>query len=110
MKLPLQPFAAIDWTALPAETHPGAQGTSTWRTAGAGGLRLRLVDYGAGYVADHWCDLGHVVFVVSGRMLINLRDGRELTLEAGAGFCVSDYGDAAHMVTTDIGCQAFIVD
>ena len=34
----------------------GDSGEALWRTLTIGDLRVRLVEYSPGYVADHWCD------------------------------------------------------
>lgn len=110
MKLPEMPFSAINWDSVPAVEHAGETGTSYWRSFEVKDLRVRIVDYGPGYVADHWCDRGHVLHVLSGEMTVVLKDGRETRLVPGTGFCVSDHGDAAHLVRTEDGCRALIVD
>jgi quercetin dioxygenase-like cupin family protein len=110
MKLPPMPFTAQAWGEVPAVEYPGETGTSQWRTVESGGLRVRVVDYGPGYLADHWCDRGHVLYVVEGTAVVELRDGREVALPAGSGFQVSDHGDAAHRMRTAGGCRVFIVD
>ena len=110
MKLPEMPFISQIWDAVPAAEYPGETGTSHWRTLQAGDLRVRVVDYGPGYLADHWCDRGHVLYVLEGEMVVELRDSGEVSLAAGAGFQVSDYGDAAHRIRSTLGCRVFIVD
>ena len=110
MRLPEMPFTSVDWSNLDAMEYPGITSTSYWRTFESDGLRVRLVDYEPGFVADHWCDRGHVVYVLSGELGVRLRDGRNMILKKGNGFCVSDKGDEAHQVYTESGCQAFIVD
>ena len=42
----------------PHRRHLGETGQATWRTFTIGELRARLVEYSAGYTADHCCDLG----------------------------------------------------
>src|SRR4051794_39089053 len=66
MKIPALPFTVTDWAALPPTHHPGETGQATWRTFNIGDLRVRLVDYSPGYRADHWCDRGHVLYVLEG--------------------------------------------
>ena len=75
-----------------------------------GDARLRHVEYTAGYLADHWCDRGHVLYVLEGRLDTELRDGRRFTLTAGMSYQVSDFGDAAHRSSTPTGAKLFIVD
>lgn len=110
MKLPETPFTCIDWDDVPLEEYPGTTGTSRWRSFNSGDMRMRVVDYGPDYLADHWCDRGHVLHVISGDLVIELADGREERLAPGCSFCVSNHGDVAHRVRTEKGCRVFIVD
>lgn len=110
MKLPTLPFTVTDWSAVAATIHPGEVGEARWRTVSFGALRVRLVEYSPGYVADHWCDRGHVVFVLEGQLITELRDGRRVTLTPGMSYQVSDFGDAAHRSSTTTGAKLFIVD
>lgn len=75
-----------------------------------GDLRVRRVTYTPGYLADHWCDRGHVLYVLSGTLDTELKDGRRFRLEAGMSYQVSDFGDAAHRSSTETGAELFIVD
>ena len=110
MNLPKTPFTHLNWVNIPVEEYPGKYGTSHWRSFNSGALRVRIVDYGPEYLADHWCDRGHVLHLLSGELTVELADGREVYLGSGSSFCVSDYGDAAHRVRTLSGCRVFIVD
>lgn len=103
------PFTTTDWSTVPATEHPGTTGMATWRTLEAGGIRVRVVEYGAGYVADHWCKKGHVVHVLSGELVTELEDGRTVTLTAGMSYRVGD-DVLAHRSRTLGGAKLFIVD
>ena len=59
-----------------------------------------MVEYSPGYLADHWCDRGHVLYVLQGELDSELRDGRKFKLTAGMSYQVSDFGDAAHRSST----------
>ncbi len=110
MRIPELPFTAIDWSQLPATEYPGETGTAWWRTFAVGDLRVRMVEYSPGYLADHWCDRGHVLLVLEGQVESELRDGRTFLLSAGMSYVVSDDGDAAHRSRTSVGAKLFIVD
>lgn len=110
MKIPTLPFTVTDWSQVPRTEHPGETGMAHWRTLDIGDLRVRMVEYSPGYLADHWCDRGHVLFVVSGEMVSELNDGRRFTLTAGMSYQVSDFGDAPHRSSTETGVTLFIVD
>lgn len=104
------PFTIIDWAGVPADDHPGDTGTSTWRTFEGGGVRVRVVAYGAGFRSDHWCPRGHVLQVLEGELVVELRDGRIFTLGPGTGFAVGDDERNPHLARSDRGATVFIVD
>ena len=110
MKLENIPFQCVDWSALAPTKHAGETAASaSWRTQITGEVRSRIVEYEPGYVADHWCERGHVVFVIDGELITELKDGRSFTTSAGQGYVVAT-GDGAHRSRTTSGARLFIVD
>ena len=109
MRLVDIPFQATDWTSLPATAHPGALGVASWRTKQHGALRVRMLEYSPGYVADHWCDKGHVLLVLEGELHTELKDGRIVILRPGMSYEVAD-GAAPHRSSAPIGARLFVVD
>jgi hypothetical protein len=109
MRIEDVPFATTDWTKVPLTEHAGATGLATWRTIEQGNLRVRMVEYSAGYVADHWCRRGHVLLVLAGTLVTELEDGRVFSLTAGMSYRVAD-GIDAHRSRTKTGASLFIVD
>ena len=109
MRLVDIPFQPTDWAALPATAHPGAPGVALWRTKLHGDLRIRMVEYSPGYVADHWCDKGHILLVLEGELHTELKDGRVIVLRPGMSYEVAD-GAAPHRSSTPTGARLFIVD
>lgn len=110
MKIPTLPFTVTDWSKIEPTRHPGESGEALWRTFMIGDLRVRMVEYSPGYLADHWCDRGHVLYVLEGELESQLKDGRAFTLKPGMSYQVSDFGDAAHRSYTATGAKLFIVD
>jgi hypothetical protein len=110
LKIPALPFTPTDWSSVPATEHPGETGMASWRTLEIGDVRVRVVEYSPGYLADHWCDRGHILYVVEGELDTELRDGRTFTLTPGMSYQVSDRGDAAHRSSTRTGAKLFVVD
>lgn len=110
MKIPALPFTVTDWSAVEPTVHPGETGTAEWRTLMIGDIRVRQVTYSPGYLADHWCDRGHILYVVAGELVSELKDGRRFTLTPGMSYQVSDHGDAPHRSVTEKGATLFIVD
>lgn len=110
MKIPPLAFTTTDWDAIERTEHSGANGRAYWQTLNVGDMRVRMVEYTRGYLADHWCDRGHVLLVLSGEIVSELKDGRTFTLTAGMSYQVSDFGDSAHRSSTQTGAKLFIVD
>jgi quercetin dioxygenase-like cupin family protein len=103
------PFMTTDWKTVPETTHPGESGVATWRTVEAGDIRVRMVEYSAGYLADHWCSRGHVLLVLEGELVAELEDGRAVTLTPGMSFQVAN-DDVPHRARSLTGARLFIVD
>ncbi len=109
MQIQNVPFGVTDWATVPRTEHPGETGTAWWRTLEIGNIRVRRVDYSPGYLADHWCSRGHVLYVLSGELITELKDGRQVTLKAGHSYQVAD-NDMPHRSHTEGGANLFIVD
>lgn len=103
------PFETVDWSALPATTVNGTTGTATARTVQHDGLRIRMLEYSAGYLADHWCPRGHLVFVLAGELINEHEDGPVNVLKAGMSYHVSD-GLSSHRSRTHGPVKLLIVD
>jgi hypothetical protein len=103
------PFGTTDWSAVEPTTHAGEAGVATWRTQQFGGIRVRMVDYSPGYVADHWCQKGHILLCVAGELDTDLADGRSFKLLPGMSYQVAD-GAEAHRSHTTKGARLFVVD
>jgi len=103
------PFGTTDWSGVAATTHPGESGTALWRTREFGGIRVRIVEYSPGYVADHWCSKGHILFVLEGELETELADGRSVFLKAGMSYQVADEAEP-HRSRTRNGAKLFVVD
>ncbi len=69
------PFQTIDWTMIPKIENKGETGTSTSQTIQFPGLRIRIVEYSKGYLADHWCQKGHIVHCLEGEFISELQNG-----------------------------------
>src|SRR5436305_4820274 len=103
------PFGVTDWSRVEITTHAGDRGEARWRTRQFGDIRVRMVEYSAGYAADHWCSKGHILFCIDGRLDTELADGRRFSLTPGMSYQVAD-GAEAHRSSTHEGAQLFIVD
>lgn len=103
------PFQTVDWSDVQPTEHPGETGMALWRTRQFGDIRVRMVEYTPGYLADHWCSKGHVLLVLDGELETDLEDGRTIVLKPGMSYQVAD-GAEAHRSRTVTGARLFIVD
>lgn len=103
------PFEITDWLQVVASEHKGETGTAYWHTRQLGSIRVRLVEYSPGYLADHWCSKGHILFCIEGELITELKDGRKFTLTPGMSYQVADNMEP-HRSFTRTGAKLFIVD
>ncbi|AJJ20711.1 MULTISPECIES: DHCW motif cupin fold protein [Yersinia] len=103
------PFGITDWSVIEKTEHKGEQGVAYWRTQFFGSVRVRMVEYSAGYNADHWCSKGHILLCLDGELSTELNDGRVFVLKAGMSYQVADDAEA-HRSSTVSGAKLFIVD
>lgn len=103
------PFQIINWANIPESDHPGETGTSFWKTIQLDGLRIRIVEYASGYLADHWCQKGHIVHCLRGSFITELETGGIFTLTEGMSYIVSDEM-SSHRSFSENGVQLLIVD
>jgi len=80
-----------------------------WRTRQFGSIRVRMVEYSPGYLADHWCSKGHILLCLEGELHTELRDGRKFVLSPGMSYQVSDNAEP-HRSFTRSGAKLFVVD
>lgn len=103
------PFGTTDWASVERTEHAGETGTAYWRTRHFGAIRVRMVEYSAGYLADHWCHKGHILFCLDGELHTELEDGRSVVLTPGMSYQVADNAEA-HRSRTTSGATLFVVD
>ena len=109
MKIENIPFGTTDWTQVEPTEHPGESGVAIWRTRQFGSIRVRMVDYSPGYLADHWCEKGHILLCLDGELHTELADGRRFVLTPGISYQVADSAEP-HRSSTATGARLFIVD
>lgn len=109
MQLSDMPFSTTDWSSIERTEHPGETGLAYWRTRHFGNVRVRMIEYTSGYLADHWCVKGHILLCVDGELHTELEDGRKFTLRPGMSYQVADHAEP-HRSSTDTGARLFVVD
>jgi quercetin dioxygenase-like cupin family protein len=103
------PFQTIDWSMIPKTEHIGETGTAFWQTIQFPGLRIRIVEYSEGYLADHWCQKGHIVHCLEGEFVSELENGKEFLLTKGMTYVVSD-NLSSHRSVSKEGVKLLIID
>jgi quercetin dioxygenase-like cupin family protein len=109
MELRNIPFGITDWEKIIPSEHAGEEGKAFWRTCKFDDLRVRIVEYSPGYLADHWCHKGHILLCLEGELHTELEDGRTFILKPGMSYQVAD-DTAPHRSFTPTGAKLFIVD
>lgn len=102
-------FQAVDWTQITKTEHPGETGTAFWQTLQLRGLRIRKVTYSENYMADHWCQKGHIVHCLEGEFTSELENGENFILSQGMTYVVSD-DVSSHRSITAKGVELLIMD
>jgi hypothetical protein len=103
------PFQTIDWTSIEKVEYKGEAGAAFWQTIQLGGLRIRLVEYTNGYLADHWCQKGHIVHCLEGEFITELSTGEKVKLKKGETYVVSDEL-SSHRSFSENGVKVLIID
>lgn len=103
------PFGTTNWSNVERTEHKGETGTAYWQTRNFGPIRVRMVEYTAGYLANHWCEKGHILLCLEGELDTELEDGRCITLTPGTSYQVADNAEP-HRSSTKTGAKLFIVD
>ena len=49
-----------------------------------------MVTYSEGYLADHWCQKGHIVHCLNGELITEHENGEKYFLKEGMTYVVSD--------------------
>lgn len=113
MKMDAFAFGTTDWSKIERTAHSGETGIAYWRTQYVGAepnqIRVRMVEYTPGYLADHWCHKGHILFCLEGELETTLDDGQVFVLKAGMSYQVGDNAQS-HQSRSAAGAKLFIVD
>lgn len=69
------PFDVVDWDSITEETIQGTEGHGTRKAVQLNKITLAKVTYSKGYIADHWCEKGHIIHVLEGTYIMETKDG-----------------------------------
>lgn len=103
------PFQVIDWNTIEKTEKKGLEGFTTAQSMPFQGLKMRIVTYSPGYLADHWCTKGHIVHCLEGEFVTEHENGPSYILKQGMTYIVSDEL-SSHRSRTDNGVKLLIID
>ena len=102
-------FQVIDWNSIPKTEHKGITGSAYLQTIQFHDLSVMIVEYTKGYMADHWCQKGHIVHCLDGEFVSELENGNKQVLKKGMTYIVSD-NMSSHRSSTESGAKLLIID
>ena len=102
-------FQTINWDSIETIEHKGETGTSFCKVLQFEGLRLRIVEYSSGYLADDWSKKGLFVHCLEGELMNELEDGECHRLSKGMSYIVSD-NLSSHRSFSKDGVKLLIID
>ncbi len=95
-------FDALEWQ--PA--RPGVR----YKTFADGGRQIRLVEFSTGEGDPHWCERGHIGYVLEGGLTIEFDDG-VVSFAAGDGLFIPPGKASSHRgVTITPGTRLLMVE
>ena len=100
---------SFDWNDVSIEKNNAETGFAINRTKSAGNITVRYIEYSSNYIADHWCEKGHIVFVISGELMIEHINGESHHLKKGMTFIIGD-NTLEHKAKSEVGAKVLIVD
>jgi len=103
------PFTTIDWNGIPQTENTGKHGFVRTQRIQYPGLRIRIVEYSDGYLADHWCQKGHIVHCLEGEVINEQENGEEYILKEGMSYIVTDEM-SSHRSRTHKKVKLLIID
>ena len=68
-----------------------------------------MVEYSKGYIADHWCEKGHIVHCLEGEFTSELKNKTNIVINKGMTYVVSDDLNSHRSVTKE-GVKLLIID
>jgi hypothetical protein len=105
------PEGATDWSRTQVAEAPGASGAAKMRIHQVGQMQLRVVEYSHDYLGDHWCQKGHVIYVLRGTLIIEHEDHTpNCVLGADMSWFVGDDEGTRHRVRSPGGATIFVLD
>ena len=91
------PYQIVNWEEVEKTEHKGEKGVSYWKTKQFDGLRVRVVEYSPGYIADHWCEKGHIIYCIEGEVT-NERDCKIICVNGKSRFYKNGLSRSSNLI------------
>lgn len=101
--------ASFDWNTVPNEKESGMRGHALIKRKVFGNVTIRRIEYSPEYIADNWCEKGHVIFILEGQLIVEHKGGSIHSLHAGMVYTVGDES-RSHKAKSKNGAVVFVVD
>lgn len=99
----------INWEDIPTEKSNGITGFVLSKTVELPTIKIRQLNFSESYEADHWCEKGHIFYVIKGTLIIAYDDGSQITIPTGNSLILGD-NISAHKAITETETQILIID
>ena len=100
---------SVNWDKIPSEKISSTTGFAEIKKQTVGQIQVRLVQYSKNFFADHWCEKGHILFIVDGDFSLEHSDKSVIKLTKGMSYFVGD-DSMSHRASSEEGAKVFIVD
>lgn len=103
------PFLTLNWGKIEKIEHKGETGTSFIQTIQLDNIRIRIIEYSEGYIADRWCQKGHIVLCLEGEFFSTLESSDGFVLKKNMSFVVSE-GMSSHRIASVSGAKLLMIE
>lgn len=100
---------SFNWSEINSDKVNGESGFTIIKTQIIGSIKIRMVEYSNNYCADHWCNKGHIVYVLQGQLIIEHKDNSVYTINSGMTYLVGD-DSMPHKAKTIDNATVLIID
>lgn len=99
----------IDWEKIPNQKLIGTTGYVLSKKIEIQNLNIRQLIFSRDYEADHWCEKGHIIYVISGELIIEFSDGSRTIIPRENSLILGD-SISSHKAKTEMETKILIID
>lgn len=99
----------LNWENIQSEITHGISGHFIAKTFIHEDIKIRNIEFSADYEADHWCEKGHIIFVLSGELHMEYNEGSGTSIPQGNSLILGD-NISFHKAKTYTPTHIIIID